>query len=191
MAKAVGAFLMGLVLFLGVPGGAVKAADPVRGGTLNVGFFDDTKTLDPVYSVALSERQILFLMFDNLIDIGPDFSLKPSLATSWEYQNGEKRILLHLRTDVKFHDGTDFDADAVKWNLDWRMLPETNSQPAANLRRQSITSCYESRFLADFARARAEVRHTIGLHQEGMPAIPSRLNRAPGGLPSKRRGGRL
>jgi len=133
LAKAVGAFLMGLALFLCVPGGAMKAAEPVKGGTLNVGFFDDTKTLDPVYSVALSERQILFLMFDNLIDVGPDFSLKSSLATSWEYQNGENRILLHLRTDVKFHDGTDFDADAVKWNLDWRMLPATNSPARSQL----------------------------------------------------------
>ena len=133
VAKAASAFLIGLALFLCVPGDAVKAAEPVQGGTLNVGFFDDAKTLDPVYSVALSERQILFLMFDNLIDIGADFSLKPSLATSWEYQNGEKRVLLHLRTGVKFHDGTDFDADAVKWNLDWRMLPETNSPARSQL----------------------------------------------------------
>jgi ABC-type transport system substrate-binding protein len=137
LAKAVGAFLMGLALFLCVPGGAVKAAEPVKGGTLNVGFFDDTKTLDPVYSVALSERQILFLMFDNLIDIGPDFSLKPSLATSWEYQNGEKRILLHLRTDVKFHDGTDFDADGISIGACCRRRIR---RPAANLRRLSTTS---------------------------------------------------
>src|SRR5947209_16473743 len=45
--------------------------------------------------------------------------LRPGLAESWEQAPGDKATwLFHLRRGVKFHDGTDFNADAVVWNLD-------------------------------------------------------------------------
>jgi peptide/nickel transport system substrate-binding protein len=45
-------------------------------------------------------------------------NLIPMLATSWETATDHSSITWHLRQGVKFHDGTDFDADAAKWNLD-------------------------------------------------------------------------
>ncbi len=121
---------LGLCLIGAVRVGAAQsqpAASPTHGGTLRVGFVDDTRTLDPVHSITWSERQILFLLYNSLIQIGPDFSLRPGLATSWSFENGNKRVILHLRHGVKFQDGTNFDADAVKWNLEWRMQPNTDS----------------------------------------------------------------
>lgn len=45
--------------------------------------------------------------------------LRPGLATSWEQTPGDlKTWVFHLRPGVKFHDGTDFNADAVIWNLE-------------------------------------------------------------------------
>lgn len=45
--------------------------------------------------------------------------LVPSLAERWEQDASDKSVwIFHLRRDVRFHDGTDFDADAVIWNLD-------------------------------------------------------------------------
>jgi peptide/nickel transport system substrate-binding protein len=45
--------------------------------------------------------------------------LRPGLAESWEQDHEDTRTwIFHLRHDVKFHDGTDFNADAVIWNLD-------------------------------------------------------------------------
>ncbi|MFC1891301.1 ABC transporter substrate-binding protein [Thermodesulfobacteriota bacterium] len=44
--------------------------------------------------------------------------LIPMLATSWELTPDQSRYILKLRRDVKFHDGTAFNAQAVKWNLD-------------------------------------------------------------------------
>jgi ABC-type transport system substrate-binding protein len=45
--------------------------------------------------------------------------LRPGLATSWEQDPKDTRTwIFHLRPGVKFHDGTDFNADAVVWNLD-------------------------------------------------------------------------
>src|SRR6202163_4339268 len=46
-------------------------------------------------------------------------TLRPGLAESWEQAPGDKKTwIFHLRRGVKFHDGTDFNADAVIWNLD-------------------------------------------------------------------------
>jgi peptide/nickel transport system substrate-binding protein len=45
--------------------------------------------------------------------------LRPGLAEKWEQApDDNKTWIFHLRHGVKFHDGTDFNADAVTWNLD-------------------------------------------------------------------------
>lgn len=108
-------------------------ATPVAGGTLNVGFISDVRTLNPLVSTQWTERQILFLMFDRLVDLNPDFSLKPGLAKSWNFENDNKRVVLHLEEGVEFHDGTPFNADAVKWNLDARIDPDGNSSQKRQL----------------------------------------------------------
>jgi peptide/nickel transport system substrate-binding protein len=44
--------------------------------------------------------------------------LEPRLATAWDVAPDGASITLTLRQGVKFHDGTDFNADAAKWNID-------------------------------------------------------------------------
>src|SRR6266851_5524887 len=45
--------------------------------------------------------------------------IKPGLAESWEQDKTDKsKWIFHLRKGVKIHDGSDFNADAVIWNLD-------------------------------------------------------------------------
>ena len=46
-------------------------------------------------------------------------TIRPGLAERWEQaKNDKKTWIFHLRHGVKFHDGADFNADAVIWNLD-------------------------------------------------------------------------
>jgi len=94
---------------------------PQRGGSLNIGFPSDSKTMDPIFSVQFTERQVLYLVFNTLVRFGPDFSIHPELAESWEVEEGGKRVVFKLRRGVQFHDGTSFDAMAVKWNIDRRL----------------------------------------------------------------------
>ena len=45
--------------------------------------------------------------------------IRPGLAESWEQDKNDKtKWIFHLRRGVKFHDGTDWNADAAIWNLD-------------------------------------------------------------------------
>ena len=45
-------------------------------------------------------------------------TFEPELATSWELAPDKSSYTFHLRKAVKFHDGTDFNAQAAKWNLE-------------------------------------------------------------------------
>ena len=63
-------------------GAGALADTPVRGGTLTVGFPSDSKTMNPMFSVQFTERQVLYLVYNTLTKLGPDFSINPELAES-------------------------------------------------------------------------------------------------------------
>src|SRR5712692_5251127 len=67
----------------------------------------------------------------------PELKIVPELAQSWEALDEGKTYVFHLVEGVKFHDGTDFDAQAAKWNFD-RIL---GGCPRKNLSRLSNRSC--------------------------------------------------
>ncbi|MFX0195152.1 MAG: ABC transporter substrate-binding protein [Candidatus Hodarchaeota archaeon] len=104
---------------------------PTRGGTLTVGWMAQCKTLDPHKSVQLPERYVLYCIFDTLVGLDPSFKIVPELAVSWENPD-PKSYVFHLRRGVKFHDGTDFDASVVKWNMK-RILDPDFASPQRKL----------------------------------------------------------
>jgi len=69
-------------------------------------------------------------VYDTLVFRGPDGGFVPGLAQRWEISAGGREYTFFLRQDVRFHDGTAFDARAVKVNLDRILDPETKSQKA-------------------------------------------------------------
>ncbi len=64
--------------------------------------------------------------------------LVPGLATAWEADPADrKKWIFRLRTGVKFHDGSDFDADAVIWNFEKVLNPQAphfDNRQAAQVR---------------------------------------------------------
>ncbi len=101
------------------------AGAPKRGGTLRVGLIVDAATLDPHLSGSKVDRQIYHNLFDPLFILDDKLQIQPNLAES--YQNPDpKTLILKLRQGVKFHDGTAFDAEAVRVNFD-RMANDPKS----------------------------------------------------------------
>jgi peptide/nickel transport system substrate-binding protein len=56
-------------------------------------------------------------MFETLVRMTPNFQVEPGLAQRWEYR-GDNTFRFHLRQGVAFHNGTPFNAEAVKFSLD-------------------------------------------------------------------------
>ena len=118
----------------GLSASAQAQGVPRRGGTLTIGFEDNTKTLDPTYSIQFAERRVLYLLYNTLVAIDTDFTLRPELARSWEVAHEGRRYVFQLQEGVRFHDGTPFDAEAVKFNLDRRMDEAIASPQRSQLR---------------------------------------------------------
>ncbi|OZB95366.1 ABC transporter substrate-binding protein [Paenibacillus sp. XY044] len=76
--------------------------------------------------------RVMRSLYDSLVVELPDHSIKPWLATSWEISEDKKSYTFHLRKDVKFHDGTPFNAEAVKFNFDRIKDPKTKASSSLN-----------------------------------------------------------
>ncbi|WP_394237017.1 nickel ABC transporter substrate-binding protein [Niallia oryzisoli] len=58
------------------------------------------------------------MVYEPLVSYGDGGELKPHLAESWDISTDGKEYTFHLRQDVKFSDGTSFNAEIVKKNFD-------------------------------------------------------------------------
>jgi peptide/nickel transport system substrate-binding protein len=109
---------------------AAAAATPTvaarPGGTLRAGLTADLSTLDPHYSTSATDRHIYYAVFNTLVALDSQLRAVPELAESIE-QPDAKTLVFKLRQGVKFHDGTDFDAAAVKFNFERMIDPNGGS----------------------------------------------------------------
>ncbi|WP_153505964.1 ABC transporter substrate-binding protein [Cumulibacter manganitolerans] len=133
-----------LLLVSACGGGASGAAqkvdtdygDPVSGGELRIGYALSPSSLDPLRGGAGSDHVTLYPIYDRLVNFDDEMKPVPSLAKSWENPD-PKTLVLHLQQGVTFHDGTPFNADAVKFNLD-----RGRTNPVSNVKAElaSVTS---------------------------------------------------
>src|SRR5579872_555913 len=110
-----------------IPVRALAAATPKRGGMLRVAMGREFIGADPQGSSAGVDRNLYTSLYDGLVVPDAQLRIAPALATSWS-QPDPKTYVFQLRSGVKFHDGTAFDADAVKFNFDYILNPENHSQ---------------------------------------------------------------
>ena len=95
---------------------AVTLAAPAQ--TLRVGLAEDPDALDPTLARTFVGRIVFAALCDKLFDLDEKLNIVPQLATRYEWSADSKALTLHLRPDVKFHDGEKFDAAAVKFNIE-------------------------------------------------------------------------
>lgn len=75
--------------------------------------------LDPTSAAAGAIDSVLYSnVFEGLTRFGPDGSVNPGLAESWEISPDGKTYTFKLRSGVKFHDGSDMTAEDAKFSLD-------------------------------------------------------------------------
>ena len=101
-----------------IAGLATAAQAQERGGSITVGLEADIPGLDPikvgVYDTAAEIAAAL--LFDTLTTLDADGRPVPKLAASWTHSDDYKTWTYKLRSGVKFHDGTPFNAQAVAFH---------------------------------------------------------------------------
>ncbi len=114
------AFCLALLVAFGLLMGQANAEIPKD--VLVIGQIAEPKSLDPHAVTAVNDFRILMNVYDGLVRYkSGTLEVEPSLAKSWQISSDGKVYTFSLRKGVKFHDGSEFNAQAVKFNFD-RML---------------------------------------------------------------------
>ena len=95
--------------------------------TLRIGLAEDPDILDPTLARTFVGRIVFSALCDKLFDLDEKLNIVPMLATSHEWSADNKSLTVKLRQGVSFHDGENFDAAAVKFNLErHKTMPGSN-----------------------------------------------------------------
>ena len=122
------------------PSATTPGTDTTRhGGTLVYGLTLAPSGIDPHVNASSELGIPLTSVYDTLVyralEAGTDTDRQfvPGLAQSWEMSDDGLAYTFHLHQGVTFHDGTTFNANAVRTNLERVMNPDTRSQKAVFL----------------------------------------------------------
>lgn len=97
--------------------GAVDAGKPVYGGILKiVNPAEGAQPLGVPWQTTTIDTLLMTPVVENLVREDTSGNIHPYLATEWKIDKTAKTITFTLRKGVKFHDGTDFNAQAVVFN---------------------------------------------------------------------------
>ncbi len=144
--------VLAAVLILGLALGG-NAAVIKRGGTLVEAWGEATDTLDPHFSSSRTNGW-LAMLYDTLLSYVPadegGFEIRPALAESYEVVD-ETTLQFKLRQGVQFHDGSEWNAEVAKWNIERAKNHERSqvSQTLQNVREVEIVDHYTIRLLLD------------------------------------------
>ncbi|MEJ0019423.1 MAG: glutathione ABC transporter substrate-binding protein [Acetobacteraceae bacterium] len=142
--------LLAAALALGTAGGALAAKDLV------VGVPDNLTGLDPADLNDNLSQSAVRLMFEGLYMLDEHMKLRPQLAESYEASDDAKTFTFHLRKGVTFHDGSPFNAAAVKFSFDRAGNPENK------LKRQSLYVMIDHTDVVDEYTVRMVLKYPFG-----------------------------
>jgi len=119
--RSISAVVLAIALGLSVvaPGGAQAP------GTLVVGLVAEPVNLDPAQVTDLNSNRVGRRIVETLVTFPEESTqIVPGLAESWTVSKDGLRYTFKLRKNVTFHDGTPFDAAAVKFSIERQIDPE-------------------------------------------------------------------
>ncbi|HZK54435.1 MAG TPA: ABC transporter substrate-binding protein [Desulfosporosinus sp.] len=108
-----------------------STATPKANETLIYAQGAEPRGLDPALVDDGESAKVMINIYDGLLKYNKDSTkVEPSLAKSWDVSEDGLSYTFHLQEGVKFHDGTVFDADAVKFNIDRQLAPKVTEDMA-------------------------------------------------------------
>lgn len=108
-----------------------ESGDFRQGGDLVMALSSEPDRLDPTTSSSLYTRYVMQTMCQKLYDIDENGEITPMLATALpEISKDGKTVRIPLKDGVKFADGTDFDAEAVRTTIERGLNLEESSRAA-------------------------------------------------------------
>ncbi len=145
MLQCAGALIVGSVLMMGcvaptatTPAGpaapaaeGAEAAPAALGGTIKTVETGGYYSLDPFVTPWFTTPHAM--IYDTLVTTDLEKKDVPHLAESWEFSDDGTSLTITLKPGIVFHDGTPFDAEAAKWNLDHFFDPESAAQVGQSL----------------------------------------------------------
>ena len=122
-----GASLPALASLGGLAGLPVaRAQETGSGGVIVFDLGSEPENLDPHQALAYTTALLIGQMMEGLVRFAPGtLEIEPWLAESWEASDDGLDWTFTLRPGVTFHDGTPFNAEAVKFTFD-RQMDEAN-----------------------------------------------------------------
>lgn len=118
--------IAGAVLIGHLPIAKGAEPQPVRGGQAVFGLEADWHPLDPLRADAVDDADVDGAIYGTLLDVSPEGEIEPGLAKGYTVSADGLTYDLALRSGMVFQDGTKFDAEAVKFNLDRELDPKND-----------------------------------------------------------------
>ncbi len=102
----------------------------------------DPRGLDPALVDDGESSKPIVQMYEGLTQFGDsNTEVEPCLAESWEISDDGLTYTFKLKQGVKFHDGTDFNAEAVKYNIDRQTINKTEDMLYADFVYGDVAEC--------------------------------------------------
>jgi ABC-type transport system substrate-binding protein len=119
MRQMVGLSLILFVMLFPAITGVKAASQPQYGGVLKIiDVAEGAQPLGAPWDVRGIDSKLLHPVLDPLVREDINGNYHPWLATGWKIDQAKNTITVSIRKGVKFHDGTDLNAQAVKWGID-------------------------------------------------------------------------
>ena len=123
---------LALLAACGPSGNTTQSNTPKSGGTATIALESELFTLDPLNSSLLVEREVYYNMYDSLFTIDPSLKISAGLVKSWDVTDPLNNKFT-LQSGVKYQDGTPFNAQSVKDNIQ-RYKTASNSRRKSDLK---------------------------------------------------------
>ncbi len=146
-------FLLLIVMVLSISmifGGCSNTSTSTNGTgdeekVLKIAYPDTVTTLDVTDGSAATMLLEVAGVVQTLVSVDSDFVLHPSLAAEWE-RAGDTTWVFKLRDDVTFHDGTKFNAEAVKWCIDRSLKENASFSQTTSIKAVAVIDEYTVQF---------------------------------------------